>query len=244
MKHEAGLDAAAGVELVSVAVTLYNYEAHIAGALSTVVSQTHRAVDLVIVDDCSTDRSLDEALIWIEQNGQRLTRVRLFRNQENYGLSASRNVAFAEAIGDFVMVLDADNELMPTAIEKLLSACQASGADAAYSIIENFDAEKSLGYAFLWNPERLSGGNYIDAMALIRKKAWSAAGGYFQFEIDGWEDYDLWCSFTERDLRAAFVPEILCRYRVHKSSMLRATTNVNHKELSAQIMLRHPWIRL
>jgi glycosyltransferase involved in cell wall biosynthesis len=231
-------------DLVSVIVTLYNYESYIANALDTVAAQTHKAIEIVIVDDCSTDGSSDAAAKWLTRQGHRLVRGRLIKNVLNYGLSTSRNIAFEAAEGQFVMVLDADNQLMPTAIEKLLSACEAANSEAAYSIIENFGAEKSLGSAYVWNPERLAIGNYIDAMALIRKRAWQAVGGYFQFEIDGWEDYDLWCSFVKHGFEAIFVPEVLCRYRVHKVSMLQSVTNVGHEELSMQITLRHPWLRL
>jgi hypothetical protein len=70
-----------------------------------------------------------------------------------------------------VFVLDADNEIYPRAVERLLSACLNAKADAAYSQLEFFGDRSDIGHAYCWDPERLAHGNYIDAMALIRNGA-------------------------------------------------------------------------
>jgi GT2 family glycosyltransferase len=146
-------------------------------------------------------------------------------------------------VNEFVFVLDADNELYPRAIDRLLSACISAHAQAAFSQLEFFGERSDIGVAYCWNLERLAHGNYIDAMALIRKSAWSKVGGYSMFEIAGWEDYDLWCKFVEASFSAVFVPQVLCRYRVHSASMIHTETNTNNAEIVGQMVLKHPWLK-
>ncbi len=66
-------------------------------------------------------------------------------------------------------------------------------------------------------------------------------GGYD--DLDAWADYDFWCKFVENGLAAAFVPEILRRYRVHGASMLQAS-RADHNDLIVEMSLRHPWLDL
>jgi len=229
---------------VTVVVTLYNYEAYIKNALDSVFSQSYPNIELVVVDDASHDGSLDTARWWLEQNSARFSRAILLTHLKNAGVARARNSAFANATNEYVFVLDADNELKPEAIAKLLSACISAGTQAAYSRIEKFGEETGT-LGGVWKPSALARGNYIDAMALIRKSAWKAAGGYDgTISVQGWEDYDLWCKFVELGFKGEFVPESLCRYRVHRTSMLRVETNPKIDKLKLEMRQRHPWLKL
>jgi glycosyltransferase involved in cell wall biosynthesis len=229
---------------VSVIVTLYDYADSVLNALESVHAQTHENLELIVVDDGSRDASRAVTEQWMKSKGTRFSRAALVAHRENYGLAQARNTAFEKASNEFVFVLDADNEIYPSAITSLLSACQNAQAQGAYSQIERFGDETGPGAADVWNPARLSYGNYIDAMALVRKSSWRAAGGYQVFDIPGWEDYDLWCRFVELGFKMVFVPQLLCRYRVHTRSMLRRQTNPNLKHLIAEMLFRHPWLEL
>lgn len=227
---------------VSVIVTLYNYARYIEAALDSILKQTHPSLELIIVNDFSSDKSELMAEAWMQHHAGRFTWAKLISNVENYELSVSRNMAFDNARSEFVFVLDADNEIYPRAIERLLSACVSANAHTAYSQLEFFDEESDIGFAYCWDPERFAHGNYVDAMALIRKDAWAAVGGYSASDL-GWEDYELWCKFVEQGFTEVFVPQVLCRYRVHAASMLRTKTNPNIDRLIAQMKLKHPWLR-
>lgn len=229
---------------VTVAISSYNYESYIRDALESVLRQTHANVELIVVDDRSTDGSLETVRNWMEKEGERFSRARLLRHSKNSGLSQTRNTAFENAANEFIFVLDADNEIYPEAISKLLNASIQTGAEAAYSQLEAFGATSGTGKAADWDPDMLARGNYIDAMALIRKQAWLAAGGYLDFETAGWEDYDLWCKFVELGFKGTFVAEKLCRYRVHASSMVTTISNPNYNKLALEMSRRHPWVRL
>jgi glycosyltransferase involved in cell wall biosynthesis len=110
-------------EGVTVIVTLYNYQAFIRNALDSVVRQNHPNIELVVVDDGSQDNSRATAREWLEENGTRFSQARLLSHTKNSGLAQARNTAFLAATNEFVFVLDADNEIYPDAIAKLLAAC-------------------------------------------------------------------------------------------------------------------------
>src|SRR4029079_5175688 len=229
---------------VSVIVTLYNYEQYIENALQSVLRQTQPNLELIVVDDVSTDGSVGVAVKWLGENGARFSRAKLISHAKNRGLAQARNTAFENATNDYVFVLDADDEIYPTAISKLLAACLSANVQAAYSQIEIFGAAKGI-IGGPWKPSGFEKGNYVAATALIKKSAWCDVGGYTQpSEIQGWEDYDLWCKFVEHGFRGEFVPELLCRYRIHKSSMLRTTNESKLELLKAAMKRRHPWLKL
>jgi len=194
---------------VSVIVTLYNYEQYIENALQSVLRQTHPNLELIVIDHVSTDGSVSVAVKWLRENSARFSRARLISHAKNSGLAQARNTAFESAANDYVFVLDADDEIYPTAISKLLAACLSANAQAAYSQIEIFGAARGI-IGGPWNPSGFEKGNYVAATALIKKKAWCDVGGYTQpSEIQGLEDYDLSCKFVEHDFRGEFVPEVM-----------------------------------
>lgn len=238
-----GADGPAPAGCVTVAVSLYNYAAFVLEALDSVRAQSHAALDLIVVDDASTDEGPEMVARWLAAHHGRFRSVRLLRHPRNRGLSAARNTAFAAARTEAVFVLDADNLLYPSAIAKLSPLLDRSGAAVAYSQLAFFGRESGLGYAAEWDRDLFRQGNYVDAMALVRRSAWAQVGGYAPLDL-GWEDYDLWLSFIEQGLAGVFLPEILCRYRVHGQSMLRTVTDAQGQRVRAQLARRHPWLEL
>jgi glycosyltransferase involved in cell wall biosynthesis len=231
-------------DLVTVAVSLYNYAQFLPECLDSVLAQRHAAIELVVVDDVSTaDDSLAVAGAWLQEHAQRFSHVLLLRHRRNQGLARARNTAFAHARASHVFVMDADNTIYPRAIGRLRQAIETSRAAAAYTQMELFGTKSTVGLADIWRPKWLRHGNYIDAMALISRNAWRDVGGYTHIE-GGWEDYDLWCKFIEQGYVAAFVPEMLCRYRVHRSSMLRNETAQSYDAVFVEMTMRHPWMKL
>lgn len=230
-------------DLVSTTVSLFNYGRFLEECLASVAAQTHPDLELIIVDDGSTDGSEKVAAAWLAQHKHRFARALLVRHLQNQGLSQARNTGFLLANADFVFVLDADNVIYPRAIARLYEALAGTDFGVAYSQLETFDEAPGLGYADIWDPAHLARGNYIDAMALIAKWAWQKVGGYTLMKL-GWEDYDLWCKFVEHGIAGVFVPEILCRYRIRSASMLRQITNPRVADLIQDMTARHPWLAL
>ena len=235
-----------GIADVTVVVPLYNYAEYVVEALESVRAQTLAVLDLIVVEDRSTDGSLSVALHWLDANAPRFNRALLLRNRINSGLAATRNVGFEVADTPYVLPLDADNRLLPDCTAACLRTASDTGAAVAYPIIQQFGDLRGLMGDLPFDPLRLQMDNYIDAMALISKAAWVAVGGYDRGQ-GGWEDYNFWCRFVEHGFWGERVPGgPLAEYRVHKSSMMR--TSVSQPEvmrgLIEEASAAHSWLRL
>ena len=161
---------------VTVIIPVYNYADFVGEALQSVAAQTLELLDLVIVDDASPDDSAEIVQAWLMAHGGRFNRVTLLRHTENAGLGFARNSGFAAAESRFVLPLDADNRLRPEACATLLAHLQASDAAFAYPAIAQFGTKGEVFGTEAFSTLRLARGNYIDAMALVRKSAWAEAG--------------------------------------------------------------------
>lgn len=210
---------------VSVVITVYNYAQVVASAIDSVAVSDFTDYELVIVDDASTDGSGDAirgALArapWV--------RCKLVTRAQNEGLARARNLGAEIAEGELVFVLDADNTIYPHALGRLVEALDdRPDAKFAYGIIEQFGAEgaSSLMSYLGWDARRLRYGNFVDAMAMIRRSVLLDVGGYVTDpRLYGWEDFALWCTFADREWVGVRVPEIVARYRVALHSMISVT---------------------
>lgn len=238
LEFESGGDAAAQVGVV---IPLYNYGSLIEECLRSLLDQDLPRFAVTVIDDASQDDGRARAIALLHRWSSRFSRVRVVRHVRNQGLSMARNSGIAWSPEPYLFMLDADNRLRPPALSRLLEALACSGAPFVYSQLRLFGDVSGVGVADIWEPERLRKGNYIDAMALIRRDVLVAMKGYAVLADDhGWEDYDLWCRFAAAGLQGVFLPEVLCDYRVHGTSMLRTQTNRHFDALMAEMALRHP----
>ena len=227
---------------VSVLLTVYNHADLVGDAVRSVALGDLRDVEVVVVDDASADGSA-EAVRAACSEAPWLT-ARLIRRGLNSGLPAvARNLAAKHARADLLFILDADNSVLPQGLTKLTTALeQDPGAAFAYGIIERFDGNGSLDLmSWLdWDPERLRHGNYVDAMAMIRRSALQAVGGYpTQQVLAGWEDFAVWLAMAEAGMRAVRVPDFIGRYRVSQHSML-SIANIDHSKAWTEIIRKYP----
>lgn len=125
------------MSLVSIIVPVYNTEKYIDRCLKSLLSQTHTELEILLIDDGSTDSSGVICDGYAERDG----RVRVF-HLENGGVSRARNFGLSEMRGDFVIFVDSDDHLAEDAVERELSVIEDNGCDLAiFSLI--FDDGKS-----------------------------------------------------------------------------------------------------
>jgi glycosyltransferase involved in cell wall biosynthesis len=226
---------------VSVLVPLYNHADEVTVAIGSAADSTYGKLELVVLDDGSTDDSsaaVERALAerpWLP--------AILFRHRVNQGLGPTRNHLVERSRGEYVFALDADNEIYPTALERLVAVLdEHPTAMFAYSTLEEHEdgVPTSLRSYQPWEPERLRDGNYVDAMSLMRRDALVEIGGYTDdLRLYGWEDYDLWCRAAERGLEGVHLPQILGRYHHGATSMISLTA-LDHGEAKAVLRKRYP----
>jgi glycosyltransferase involved in cell wall biosynthesis len=231
-----------GVADVTVVVPLYNYQDYIEETLDTVHGQTANSLDLVIVDGCSSDSSLAVAETWARRYAERFNRILVIQNETNYGLGYCRNSGVDASETPYVVLLDADNKLLPEACVEFAERLRQTGAAFAYSTLQSFGTSAALMGNAPYSPQRLVAGNYIDALAAVSKEAWAMVGGIEHVPY-GWEDYDLWCRFAELGLRGEWIEQPLALYRVHTASMQATQTKIaeNLDRLMVDFKSRHPW---
>jgi glycosyltransferase involved in cell wall biosynthesis len=227
---------------VSVLLTVYNHADLVAEGIRSVAFAEWDDLELIAVDDASSDDSV--AVIESTLREHPWVSAKLVRRSVNSGLPASsRNLAFEHARGELLFILDADNSVLPLGIPKLVAALEEDPEAAfAYGIIEKFDITGPVGIeSFLdWDPERFRYGNYIDAMALIRREALTAAGGYPEAPaLGGWEDYALWVAMAERGMHAVRILDFIGRYRVSQYSML-SVIGIDHSTAWTTLLRNYP----
>ena len=210
---------------VSVLIPLYNHAAEVVRALESVANASYGRHDVIVLDDASTDDSREVVRAFFVRHPE--LPGRLLGHRANRGLGRTRNALVGSATGELVFPLDADNELYPRAIVRLVEALDENPeALFSYSAIEVHDGDEpvTLMSHQPWDQERLRWHNYIDAMAMIRRRELIAIGGYTEDpRLHGWEDYDLWCRVAANGGSGVHVPEILLRYLRAEHSMISLT---------------------
>jgi glycosyltransferase involved in cell wall biosynthesis len=228
---------------LSVIITLYNYARFIEDCVASVSDaglKFAEALEVLIVNDASTDHSLAHAFRCKEKFD---LPIRIVDKKWNTGLADARNVGVRMARAPYVFILDADNLVYPDAFRQLFEVISHGNYSAAFSLLCRFQETPAnpvglLSY-FDWDPQILVQYPYIDAMAMFRRDPLLAAPGYDnelnQIGWFGWEDYDMWLRFAQNHHEVAFVPNILCLYRHHETSMIN-TTNLFELELVHHLM--------
>jgi glycosyltransferase involved in cell wall biosynthesis len=232
---------------ISVVITLYNYAAYITDCLKSVENSNTTTIpggiEVVIVNDASSDDSLAKAI-----SAQETSRhpVRIVDKRFNTGLADARNIGLEVARAPYAFILDADNMVFPRALEQLYNKIVNDDSAAVYSMLCRFKGNYShrdglLSY-FDWDPQMLVERPYVDAMALFDRRRLIEIGGYdkqlYKFGWFGWEDYELWLRIAQAKLRVSFLPNVLCLYRHHETSM-SITTNLFDRELVAHLYERY-----
>ena len=218
--------------LVSVIVPLYNAAPYIREALGSIVASTYRPLEVVVVDDGSSDTSLAESKAFAALHAE----VRVI-HQANAGVSSARNHAIREAKGELILPVDADDKISPNYIEKAVEAMQEDvrivGCRACY-----FGAKEGEWRLPEYRPELLARKNMIPITSLFRKSDWKRVGGFCEEEIYR-EDWDFWLSLMELGGRYVRLEETGLYYRVLPHSR-RTNAKQQKRVIVDAINRRHP----
>ena len=219
--------------LVTVILPCYNAHQHLDKALASVLEQTYNRIEIIIVNDGSTN---SETLDYLNSLDSSINVV----YQQNKGLPAARNRGFNEAKGLFVLPLDCDDWLEPNAIAQLLEAVEVAGESVfafPQMILEDQAAGITTKHYNLFEQLFL---NQLPYCLLLPKVAWEKIGGYDESMRQGYEDWEFNIRLSTNGWRAVTVPEPLFHYRVTGSGMLLSTSGRQHCELWKTIRKKHP----
>jgi Glycosyl transferase family 2 len=226
-----------GRPLVSVVIPCFNLGAYLDEAVQSVLAQTVTDLEILVVDDGSTDPDttlLLSAASW--------PRTRVFRT-DNRGLARARNFLIGHAQGEFLCALDADDKLHPTYLENTLNAFQQDpGLTFVSSRLQMFGEENRVTPDDLrCDLPTLLVDCPVYCAALTRRAAVVAVGGYDEhMPAQGNEDWDLWISLLEAGHRGLILPEVLFFYRRRPGSMCDlCTRGQTHLDLYAYLARKH-----
>ena len=225
---------------VTVVIPAYNAEPFLPAALESIASQSYDDWDVVVADDASTDRTSTI----VEEHG---ARFRVVRSEVNEGPAGARNRALAQASGELVVFLDADDRVLPRYLDRMVElyddncvrgvgvgivSCDAEllapdGAHAqSYMEVSGFPGEVTIGAMLV--------SNLVPPGSMIRRSLVDEVGE-FCTELFGTEDYDLWLRILELGYRVASTREVLSVYRLRGGSVSTSSTGMAR---SAQLTYR------
>jgi glycosyltransferase involved in cell wall biosynthesis len=222
---------------ISVVMPVYNTpEVFLRCAIDSVIDQLYPHWELCIADDASPEPQVRQVL---EEYTTRESRIRVIYREENGHISAASNSALTLATGEFVALLDHDDELPPHALYLVANEIETHpDADIVYSDEDKID-EAGNRYDPHFkpdvNPELLYSQNYISHLGVYRRSLVEAVGG-FRVGYEGSQDYDLLlrCYARTQPARVRHIPRVLYHWRAVSGSTARAVAEKSYAAEAAR----------
>lgn len=231
--------------MINVVIPSYNQAQYLPDCIDSVLSQTLRPHRIIVVDDGSTDGSLEIAKKYAEEN-----HIIKVISQVNKGLSSARNTGIMNTFendceGDdlspsYVLFLDADDVLVEGCIKRIQQEIDRTEADIIAPSFKCFGRAQDT-IILMKNPtiEDFKVANRIGYCSAVKRSRLLEVGGYSPRMTTGYEDLHLWFNLLSRGATLVTIPEILWLYRTKDKSMYHDALE-HHEELMAQIRKDFP----
>jgi teichuronic acid biosynthesis glycosyltransferase TuaG len=200
---------------ISIIMAAYNAEATISDAIQSVINQTYNNWELFVVDDCSTDNTLSVAKSFTD------SRIRVFENDVNSGVSLTRKKGLENAKGKWIAVLDSDDMWAPDKLEKQVKLAKSTGGKLIFTgsafmneggkrLNWQLHVPKVLTYRELLKQNLVSNSSVLVWKDLYQK--------YYAVGDNMHEDFAIWIGITKSGHKAYGIDEPLLIYRLSDSS--------------------------
>ena len=213
--------------LVSVIVPCFNQGSYLEETVQSVLASTHRPLEIIVINDGSTDDSLSVAKVLEE----RIPEVRVI-DQANAGVTKARNSGIAAAQGEFILPLDGDDLIAPTYLEKGLAVLSARPeVKVVYCQAEKFN--ESMRKPWKLKPfslQQLAKDNMIFVSALFRKADALEVGGFSEDMHMGREDWEFWIKMLKNGAEVVQLPLVGFFYRLTPTSKRKKTGGTSFKK--------------
>lgn len=214
---------------VSIVLPCFNGAKMLGEAIDSVITQTFKDWELIIVNDCSTDNTLDIASSYAEQD----PRIKVFSNERNMKLPATLNHGFREANGEYWTWTSDDNLLLPNMLEEMVSfldkhpqvglvVADREIIDVSGNVLNTVIVQDNL-------QDLLPLFNVVQSAFLYRKEIALAIGEYRE-DLFLVEDYEYWLRMSEFTV-FAHLPRVLYKERKHPNSL----TSTRQKEIAERL---------
>lgn len=228
---------------VSIIIPCYNQGQYVAEAIESALAQTYKNIEIIVVNDASTDNSADVINEYAKSN----KKILFFNEEVNKGVIFARNLAISAATGDYILPLDADDIIAKEYVEKAVKILdEKPEVKIVYCRSMLFGNKQKEFKLDDFSLDTIIFHNCIPNTGMYRRCDFIAAGGYKKYMNNGWEDWDLWLSIIEKaedkDNCVERINEILFFYRQYEKNtrsnfgekerfILRTNLIKNHLEL-------------
>lgn len=225
--------------LVSVVIPCYNAEKYIKESVYSIINQTYNKLEIICVDDCSTDNTL-KILKEIARKDQR---VIILQNPENLKISKTLNRGIEHSSGEYIARMDADDIALPVRIEKQIEFLEANPQiGLCGACCEKIDATgKHIGYMrYPLKHEELKSALlftsvFIHPTVVFRKKIFNELGGYE--DLMPVEDFEYWIRIVQH-FQVANLTDVLLKYRWHGDNVT-VNQNIMRIEQLSKVLSLH-----
>jgi len=225
--------------IVTVVIPMYGKGQLTYIALHSVENQTYKNIEIILVDDESSDQATKEVIGDLIKNNYTVLQPK------HSGLAGCRNFGLKASKGEFILFLDADDFIEPTCVEEMVSNAEENNSDVVYSdytVIHSAEVKHYIKTeAFSLEKELVA--NMFVATALIRKTALDKlikkrGIAYDEKMTKGYEDWELWISLAEMGCKFTNINKSLFNYVMANSSLV-FTANKYQKEVMTYIFNKH-----
>lgn len=205
--------------LISIVIPSFNGSNFLAKAIDSVLRQDYKNIELILINDCSTDNSLQ---IMQEYQAKNLGKIKLINNQQNLGLPATLNKAFSLANGEVFGWISDDNIFDDSAISKMLSKMFADYPDSYDVIYSDYQLINSLGDVTknikVGEIDKIIFKYAIGPCFIFKKECFNATGG-FNEDYKMCEDYYFILQLYNMNFKFSKIDNFLFKFRIHNNQM-------------------------
>jgi len=225
---------------VTVLMPVFNGEKYLAEAIKSILNQTFKDFEFLIIDDCSEDRSVEIIKSYDDK------RIKLIQNNQNLGISRNANKGIQFAKGKYIAQMDHDDISLPERLEKQVLFMEKNPHIAASSVwVEVFGRDKMI-WEFPLNSEAIKCALLFccplaNSGAIIRKSIFTEEGMLYNEAFDGSQDYDLWFQISKK-FPMANIPDILVNYRKHNTQV--SVIRKKEQSLKTELILKNQLVHL
>jgi len=223
--------------LASVLIPVYNQEAYVAEAVRSVLEQSYSSLELLLLDDASTDRTAE-----IFSKFETEPRVRLYRNEKNLGFPRTCNLGYSLARGEFLAIIAGDDTYAPDFLEKCIGALLAyPAAGFVYTRISLMDQsgkkrprkrDRICHQGDFYGREFDNIVRWLNPIphgaTVVRKRCVEELGAYDP-ELTAGHDWEFWLRLSKR-YPSVFINEHLMNYRVHSENITNKRARMGERE--------------
>jgi teichuronic acid biosynthesis glycosyltransferase TuaG len=212
------MNAQTDTPLVSIITPVFNSEKYIGKAIESVLNQTYPSWEMILVDDMSTDRSMEIVGEYMQKD----ERIKLIKLSENSGAAVARNTALNASVGRFIAFLDSDDLWKPEKLEKQLAFMQKNDYAFTFTAYDLMDQDGNSLRKTIHMPDSIDykgllKNTIIGCLTVMLDR--QQVGNFQMPNIRTRQDFALWLSILKKGYRAYALQEPLSIYRIVEGSI-------------------------